>query len=48
VKDGNVDLWGSVATSDEKNALRVAAEVTQGVLSVTDNIRIQPLMAAGI
>jgi len=48
VKDGNVDLWGAVSTADEKNAFRVAAEVTQGVLSVTDNIRIQPLMAAGI
>lgn len=48
VKDGNVDLQGAVATSDEKNALRVATEVTQGVLSVTDNIRIQPVMAAGI
>ena len=48
VKDGNVDLWGAVATAEEKNAVRVAAEVTQGVLSVTDNIRIQPLMAAGI
>ena len=48
VKDGNVELFGAVATADEKNAFRVAAEVTQGVLSVTDNIRIQPLMAAGI
>ena len=48
VKDGNVDLWGTVASADEKNALRVATEVTQGVLSVTDNIRIQLLMTPGI
>jgi osmotically-inducible protein OsmY len=48
VKDGNVDLWGAVATAEEKNAFRVAAETTQGVLSVTDNIHIQPLMSAGI
>jgi CBS domain-containing protein len=45
VKDGNVDLWGVVGTHEEKNALRVATEVTNGVLAVTDNVVVQPPMA---
>jgi CBS domain-containing protein len=43
VKDGVVDLWGMVLTNEEKNAIRVAAEVTDGVVSVKDNIFVQPL-----
>jgi CBS domain-containing protein len=45
VKDGNVDLWGVVGTADEKKALRIAAEVTQGVQSVADNLIIKPRIA---
>lgn len=45
VRDGNVDLWGVVGTHEEKTALRVATEVTQGVASVTDNVVVQPPMS---
>jgi CBS domain-containing protein len=48
VKDGNVDLWGVVGTHDEKKALRVATEVTQGVIGVTDNVVVQPPMSSAI
>jgi CBS domain-containing protein len=48
VKDGNVDLWGMVGTHEEKSALRVATEVTPGVISVTDKIIVQPTVSAGI
>jgi CBS domain-containing protein len=44
VKDGVVDLWGMVLTDEEKNAIRVAAEITDGVVSVKDNIFVQPLV----
>jgi osmotically-inducible protein OsmY len=48
VKDGNVDLWGMVGTHEEKSALRVATEVTPGVISVTDKIIVQSTVSAGI
>jgi CBS domain-containing protein len=48
VKDANVDIWGVVGTAEEKQALRVAAEVTQGVKSVNDNIVLQPPMSSGL
>jgi len=48
VKDGNVDLWGVVATPEEKTALRVAAEVTRGVASVTNNIHVQAPVTSGL
>jgi CBS domain-containing protein len=41
VRDGVVELWGTVDSASEKNAVRVAAEVTPGVRSVVDNISIQ-------
>lgn len=43
VHGGNVDLWGVVDSATEKKALRVAAEITPGVLSVSDGIIIRPL-----
>jgi CBS domain-containing protein len=41
VRDGVVELWGTVDSASEKNAVRVAAEVTPGVRSVVDNLSIQ-------
>jgi osmotically-inducible protein OsmY len=49
VRDGNVDLWGIVENAEQKNAIRLAAEVTPGVVSVADNIQIHPpRMSSGI
>jgi CBS-domain-containing membrane protein len=38
VNDGTVDLWGIVDSAAEKQALRVAAQVTPGVKAVNDNV----------
>jgi len=35
-----------VGTAEEKKALRIAAEVTRGVRSVTENLQVQPRMPA--
>lgn len=43
---GTVDLWGLVETNAERNALRVAAEVTPGVQAVNDNLVVRPLISA--
>lgn len=43
VSDGVVDLWGIVQTSVEKNAVRVAAEATQGVRAVNDHLVLRPI-----
>ena len=40
VQDGTVELWGIVDSASEKNALRMAAEVTPGVRAVNDNLLI--------
>jgi CBS domain-containing protein len=42
VHDGSVDLWGVVSTPNEKDAVRVAAEITPGVRAVNDNMIIRP------
>lgn len=42
VSDGVAHLWGSVYSSEEKDALRLAAETTAGVKRVEDNIGIFP------
>jgi CBS domain-containing protein len=47
VHDGTVDLWGMVDSVEEKNAVRVAVELTPGVRAVNDNLSIYPVMAAG-
>jgi CBS domain-containing protein len=47
VNDGTVDLWGMVDSVEEKNAVRVAVELTPGVRAVKDNLSIYPVMAAG-
>jgi CBS domain-containing protein len=41
--DGTVDLWGIVDTPSEKNAMRVAAEVTPGVRKVNDAFIVRPV-----
>jgi CBS domain-containing protein len=40
VRNGVVELWGVVELRDEKDALRVAAELTPGVRAVEDHITI--------
>jgi hypothetical protein len=46
VTNGTVDLWGIVDTAVEKQALRVAVEVTPGVKGVNDNIMVRPAAAS--
>jgi osmotically-inducible protein OsmY len=41
VQDGVVELWGAVTTPEEKDAVRVAAETTSGVVAVKDNLMLQ-------
>lgn len=43
VSDGTVDLWGIVDSASEKQALRVAVEVTPGVRAVNDNVIVRPV-----
>jgi len=38
VHDGTVELWGAVRSSEEKQAIRLAAELTRGVRAVSDNL----------
>jgi CBS domain-containing protein len=45
VADGTVDLWGIVDSKVEKQALRVAVEVTPGVKAVNDNVIVRPVAA---
>jgi CBS-domain-containing membrane protein len=41
VTDGTVDLWGMVDSPEEKRALCVAIEGTQGVKDLNDHMRVQ-------
>jgi CBS domain-containing protein len=43
VNRGIVDLWGTVDTRAERDALRVLAENTPGVVGVIDNLSIAPV-----
>lgn len=43
VQDGAVELWGLIDTPAERDAMRVLAEVTPGVKSVTDHLVVQPI-----
>lgn len=45
VSAGAVDLWGIVDSEAEKQALRVAIEVTPGVRNVTNNVMVRPIAA---
>jgi osmotically-inducible protein OsmY len=38
VHDGTVELWGTVRSQAEKQAVRLAAELTPGVRTVNDNL----------
>jgi CBS domain-containing protein len=38
VTNGVVDLWGMIGSDAERQAIRVAAEATQGVSAVNDNL----------
>jgi CBS domain-containing protein len=42
VSDGTVHLWGAVESKAEKDAVRVAAENTQGVRAVDDHLSVLP------
>lgn len=42
VSKGNVDISGIVYNDDERDAIRVAAENTPGVRTVTNNLRVMP------
>jgi len=42
---GLVDLWGLVDSEVQKNAIRVAVEVTPGVRAVNDNLIIRPIIS---
>jgi CBS domain-containing protein len=45
VDGGAVDLWGIVDSEAERQALRVAIEVTPGVRNVTNNVVVRPVAA---
>jgi CBS domain-containing protein len=45
VDGGAVDVWGIVDSEAEKQAVRVAIEVTPGVKSVTNNVVVRPIAA---
>jgi CBS domain-containing protein len=42
VANGVVDLWGTTETDAESNAIRIAAEATQGVSAVNNNLTTYP------
>jgi len=44
VNDGTVELWGIVDSEAEKNAIRVAVEVTPGVREVSSRLVVEHLM----
>jgi CBS domain-containing protein len=41
VHDGTVELWGAVRSREEKQAIRLAAELTPGVRAVNDNLIVE-------
>ena len=45
VQDGVVELWGPIHSDEQRQALRVAAEATQGVKAVKDNLYRLPAAA---
>jgi len=42
-----VELWGIVESDLQRQAVRVAAESTPGVQSVTDNLIVRPFTGEG-
>lgn len=43
---GNVELWGVVRSEAEKDAIRIAAELTPGVHTVSNNLVVHQIMVA--
>jgi CBS domain-containing protein len=46
VHDATVELWGTVRSGAEKQAIRLVAEATSGVRAVNDNLIIESVMFA--
>ena len=46
VTNGKVELWGVVKSETEKDAIRVAAELTPGVRAVSNNLVVRQIIAA--
>jgi len=46
VHDGTVELWGNVRFQTEKQAVRVAAELTPGVRAVNNNLIVESIASA--
>lgn len=46
VTNGNVELWGFVKSEAEKDAVRVAAETTPGVGTVSNNLVVKQILTA--
>ena len=46
VHDGTVELWGSVRSRAEKQAIRLAAELTPGVRAINDNLIVESITSA--
>lgn len=46
VNNGNVELWGIVDSEAEKDAIRVAVEVTPGVRQIANKLVVEHLMSA--
>ncbi len=46
VTNGNVELWGIVKSETEKDAIRVATELTPGVRAVSNNLVVRQIIAA--
>jgi osmotically-inducible protein OsmY len=42
---GQIDLWGLVDSETTRYAIRVAIEITPGVVTVNDNLTVRPVMA---
>ena len=46
VHSGLVDVWGLVDSEAQRDAIRVAVEVTPGVSGINDNMTIRPIASA--
>jgi CBS domain-containing protein len=45
-RSGQIDVWGFVDSDLQRDAIRVAIEITPGVTAVNDNMTLRPIMAA--
>lgn len=48
VQDGTVELWGIVESEVEKDAIRVAVEVTPGVRNISNNLAVSSHLQQGM